>query len=74
MYLNFRIELYNIFFGMPSGKEVKKAGYGILALGLVGLACAIFISNDRLSRDLFRLSIGTGALATSVITLGKALE
>jgi hypothetical protein len=59
---------------MPTGKDVKKVGYGVLALSFAGLACAIFTNSDRIGRELCRLSVGTGALAASVIVIGKVLE
>lgn len=59
---------------MPSEKQIKKVGYGVLALGLAGLACAILTNNAQVSRDLFRLSMGTGALGASIFVLGKTFE
>jgi hypothetical protein len=59
---------------MPTGNEVKKVGYAVLALSLAGLACAVFTNSDRVGRELCRLAVGTGALGASVIVLGRALE
>lgn len=59
---------------MPTGKQVKKVGYGVLALSLIGLACAIFTKNQRIEREICKLSMGTGALAASILVLGQAFD
>jgi hypothetical protein len=72
--LGLEVYNYNSLEKMPTGKDVKKIGYGVVALSLAGLACAVFTNSDRVGRELCRLAVGTGALGASVIVLGSALE
>lgn len=62
---------------MPSRKDIKKVGYGTIALSLAGIACVIYITNGynyKFCNKLCSLSMGTGALGASIVMLGKALE